>query len=329
MNTALDILTKNRHHNITGPEVTFPIWGTRYLEEEVIGIQSSNTADAKRRDLQCFMEWYVSTTGHLDISEWMRRDTASFVDHLQREGRATATINRILATLRHFARWLLDREDCPLKLGSPVKGINALAIDEAPAQALSNVDLNALFRAAEKLAIAGGRKNGRPIRNRAILSVLYFSGLRVSELCNLKLDQYTGTHLINIVRKGKARTKSFYLNVDCRKMIDEYLDKERPIDAKNGPWLFLSVSSSKPLNRQSVTKVLKHIAEEASAHRQNPIRVHPHQFRHTFGTKVRKTTGSDAETAALLGHSSTRYVGIYARGTEEERESTLESLSQI
>ncbi len=69
-----------------------------------------------------------------------------------------------------------------------------------------------------------------------------------------------------------------------------------------------------------------HIAEEDSKHKSDPIEIHPHRLRHTFGAEMREKTGSDTETAALLGHAGRKHVGRYVRNTQAEREAILESI---
>ena len=74
------------------------------------------------------------------------------------------------------------------------------------------------------------RKDSRPRRNRDILMVLYHTGIRVSELCELRLSQYKDRYLHNIKRKGKICTKGIYLSAACRRALDDFLENERPLD---------------------------------------------------------------------------------------------------
>ncbi len=259
---------------------------------EVEGVQSPHTLDAKKRDLQSFMSWFAAENGHLMIEEWLPRDTQAYLNYLERAGRAAATINRALAVLRHFSRWVIEQEGSPFRFGLPTRKIKELAVDEPTAKKLSRQELNALFRAADVLVkVEEERKNGRPRRNRAILGVLYYTGMRVSELCALRLSQYDGTYLRNPRRKGKSRTKKFYLNSECRRLLDDYLETERREDREHGAadLLFAPYGSNAPLTRQSVTNILDHLAEEANKRRKvNKIHIHPHKLRHTFGSEVRE-----------------------------------------
>ena len=217
--------------------------------------------------------------------------------------------------------------------GLPTRGIKELATDEPECQKLDRRDVYRLFKAADRLILTETRRNQRPRRNRAILALLYYTGMRVSELVALRREQYDGRYLVNVKRKGKARSKSVYVAAECRKLLDEYLDKERALDAPHsasGALLVPNVTAGdtgRPLTRRTVGLILDHIAEEASKHDgTGGIAIHPHRLRHTFGAEYRERTGSDTETAAALGHTSLDYVGRYVRKSREERESVLDGL---
>ena len=279
-------------------------------------------------DLQAFMQWYADANCHLAIEQWLPRDTQGFLNSLERIGRAPTTINRVFATLRRFARWVHDQPDSPFPVGLPTRGIKELVVEEPDALKLEKRDIYQLFKAADNLVLTEHRKNSRPRRNRAILALLYHTGLRVSELVVLKRAQYDGKYLLNVRRKGKNRSKQLYVALDCRRQLDDYLESERLRDDKENKseWLLLPSTGKGTLTRRQIQKILIHLAEEANKHREDKIEIHPHRLRHTFGAEIREKTGSDTETAALLGHAGLKYVGRYVRNTQEEREAILDSI---
>ena len=156
-----------------------------------------------------------------------------------------------------------------------------------------------------------------------MVSLLYHTGLRASELCGLRMEQCQGNYLVNVRRKGRAVTKRIYLQTVVRDALDQYLAEE---GTGGSEWLFPSAKGG-PVTPRQLHDILDKIAKEASKYRETPIVVHPHIFRHTFGTAVMGASGSESETAKLLGHSTTQHVGIYARSTNEERVDLLESIS--
>lgn len=302
-------------------------WAQEWLIDEVLGIQAHNTAIAKRKDLEAFFKWFYETNGTLDIADWLPRDTAGYLAHLEELGRAPATVNRALATLRRWARWAMETGKSPFaKL--PTKGIKERIMEEPEAKKLSPKEINRLFKAADKLVMTDKRRNSRPRRSRAILAVAYYTGLRVSEICDLNLDQYENKHFETVLRKGSQRTRKMYVSKSCRALLDDYIQTERKSDneRRSRKALFLPSSSGEKIGRLTIWRALQKLSKEASAHLDNQMHIHPHRLRHTFGYEIRQRTGSDTETAALLGHAGLKYVGRYVRATDEERAEVLDDL---
>lgn len=317
-----------------GPGTSMLKWAQEWLIDEVLGIQAHNTAIAKRRDLEEFFKWFHETNQNLDITDWLPRDTAAFLAHLEDQGKSPATVNRALATLRRWARWTIETGRSPFAGGIPTKGIKQRSIEEPDAKSLTTKEVNRLFKAADKLVLTDKHKNSRPHRNRALLAVAYYTGLRVSEINNLRLGQIEENHFKNIIRKGTTRTNKIYIPKKCRELLDDYIDTERIGDCGDDPPLFdyhknlfLPIRGGEKMSRNGIWLVFRKLSREASAHLDGPeMMIHPHQLRHTFGYEVRKRTGSDTETAALLGHAGLKYVGRYTRATDEERAKVLDDL---
>lgn len=334
MTDALIIHPEIIQHNVLVPHGTqnsFLEWVRKYLESEVYGIQSKHTLEAKVRDISGFTNWFMDFNGHSQIENWHARDTQAYLSQLGKLGRAATTINRAFASLRRFARWCHEQPSSPFKNGLPTRGIKEIAVDEPDCKKLSQRELHRLFKAADNLVLIEKRQNARPRRDRAILHLLYYTGLRVSELTALKRSQYDGKYLHEVNRKGKTRSKAIYLSTACRTSLDDYLNHERTQDdnSSDTPALLLSSKSQSFLGRDQVFRILAHIAEEANKHaKDNPIKIHPHKLRHTFGAEFRDKTGSDTETQQALGHVSLKYVGRYVRKTQEEREAILESIGE-
>jgi len=313
----------------SGAGTSMLVWAQKWLIDEVLGIQSPNTAIAKRRDLEAFFRWFYETNGNLDISDWLPRDTAGFLAHLESEGKAPATVNRALATLRRWARWTVESGKSPFPGHLPTKGIKARTMEEPSAKKLTTKEIHRLFKAADKLVLTENKKNSRPRRNRALLAVAYYTGLRVSEINALKYLQFEENHFKNIIRKGGGRNNKIYVSKKCRELLNDYIDTERArdIEAKPRANLFLPSRSGEKMSRNGIWLVIRKLSIEASAHLEGEeIMINPHQLRHTFAYLVRKRTGSDTETAALLGHAGLKYVGRYTRATDEERAKVLDDL---
>lgn len=305
-------------------------WAARYLRERVLGM-SPLTLQAKARDLELFVVDFTQHQGLTELRQWGVAQTQTFLWRMRQEGRAPATLNRQLATLRHFARWLQTLPDSPtFSRTLPTEGVQSIRLEEPGCKKLSDDELTALFAAADRVVHRPDNvQRLRPRRDRALLGVLLHTGLRINELLSLKLAQYKGDRLEAVERKGGGRTASVYLTASSRAWIEDYLQVERQgpdgaMPLGDAP-LFATPTGAR-LERASVARVFDRLARVASVGRAQPITFHPHMLRHTFGAAYRAKSGSDTETAAALGHTGLRYVGRYVRRTDAERAETMESL---
>lgn len=302
-------------------------WSLAYMQAVVVGVQAKNTEDAKRRDLGLFLRFFAELNGHLDAAQWLARDTRAFLDHLEALGRAPTTINRVLRTLAHFARWVHQQPTTPFATtGMPTAGVKELATDEPDARKICRRDVLRLFKAADRLVLIETRSNSRPRRNRAMLALLYFTGLRISELTGLMLDQWDGKRLHRVRRKGNVRSTVVYVHREARQYLADYLEHERSLDNHTSSFLLLPHGGRGRLNRRTASRALVRIADEASKHG-DLIHLHPHRLRHTFGHELSRRGTPPTEIAAHLGHQSLKYVGRYVRSTQAEREAVLDALS--
>ena len=306
---------------------------SRYLHQEVFGVQAQATFAAKAHDLELFVTWMQGASGAGAV--WIKQDTVDFLRDLERRGRAAATINRALATLKAFAAWIYAQPGNMLQAyGLPTVGVSGKSLDPPSCRKLSDLDVRRLVRAAAMLTHTRTAKNQRPWRDRAILAVLLHTGLRVSEMVRLTPSQYTGKSFLRVRRKGRAETPVVHVPTDCRNAIDEYLTRERGRDtsaavpeALQSLFLATGAEAGQALDRRHINRLLDIVARESHKnHADAPQSIHPHQLRHTFGAKHREMWGSDTETAAALGHTGIQHVGRYTRKTDEERAAMVEGM---
>ena len=302
-----------------------------YLQMEVFGVQARGTFEGKAHDLGVFVRWFEAANGL--ATAWTKQDTVDFLRELERRGRAAATINRTLATLKAFAGWLYAQPGSILQpYGLPTAGVSGLSIDPPTCRKLSDLDVHRLVRAALMLTRTRTHKNQRPWRDRAMLLVLLHTGLRVSELVGLTLSQYTGKAFLRVRRKGQGVTPMVHVSSDCRAAIDDYLSQERGKDAATphaSQPLFVATgpAAGQAIERRHIGRLLSIVVREVRKnHPDAPAHVHPHQLRHTFGAKHRELWGSDVETAAALGHTGIQHVARYTRKTDDERAAMVEGM---
>ncbi|MCK4341626.1 MAG: tyrosine-type recombinase/integrase [Phycisphaerae bacterium] len=295
-------------------------WFSLYMELEA-GANAENTIRAKTRDLQAFLDYFVTAIGADHPDQWTRSITGDFVKQLHREKRSPTTINRVLATLRHCARWIHRKR--PFLAGNPTERVPDLNVDDPEWKGLRDIDITRLKAASEQLVHLKRRRNQHPLRDHAIFQVLLRTGLRVSELLSLDLDQYQGKHFHNVKRKGRKVSRAVFVAGEAREALDAYLDDERGRDP--GP-LFQSRTGNR-LARQNVDAALKAIASQANARlaEDDKIHLHAHVLRHTCLRRAAEKHGVQY-AMELSGQSSERYIWRYVQPSVAEKEAALDDL---
>jgi integrase/recombinase XerD len=246
-----------------------------------------------RRDLEQFAE----LAGMRDLVQVDRDATLRWLDALSGLQLAPRSLARKLSAVRGFTAWaveygLLERDPVPREASSP----RSFKLPHA----LTEGEMLALLRAADGIDPAG-------IRDRAILEVLYASGMRVSELCGLRLDALQlGEGFAIVLGKG-AKQRLTPLGQCALLALRMYLDGPRAqlcAQAERHPEVFLSQRG--PLSRSQVFRLVKKYAALAGV-----AKVSPHTFRHSCASHL-LAHGADLRLVQeLLGHASLSTTQIY------------------
>ncbi len=306
------VLKKNPSHNvlvhIEQAKNSLAELATLYLVAEAAG-HSHATLDAKRRDLQRFLSFYQHLYKHDRPEEWFVSVTKAFLKALQREGLAQASLVRIYATVRHFARWLHQKFPSLFPLGCPTEGVKPPAEPTADWKGLTRLDEIRLTAAAQTLRARPGHGTNQGLRNHALLAVLLGSGLRVSEVLGLNRDQYTTKGFERVQVKGGGVRDFVPLHRDARKVLDEWLEARKD----TAPPLF-TTRTGRRLSRREAAAIIGRMAAQANGRLsdEEKIEVSPHVLRHTFLRKLAETKGVHYAREAS-GHQSDRYIWRYVK----------------
>ncbi len=221
-----------------------------------------------------------------------------FSASLGMQGLWVKTVNYHIVALRAFLKYLLRND------------VNAISPDKlelaklSPKQLtyLSQKEIEKFFKIAETIDY----KDIIKYRNIAILYVLYGSGLRVSELINLKRKQIkTDNNQFSITGKGSKQRAVFITN-NAKEAVEKYLT----FRSDSSPFLFISLSNNslwKQLTRVSIEEMVKKYAKLANIDK----KVTPHTLRHSFATSLLMKWADIRSVQALLGHSSITTTQIY------------------
>ena len=202
---------------------------------------------------------------------------------------ATATtINRILATLRHVARWI-DKQR-PFLAGSPFAGVKDITISRPAWNGMLPQQVMALKSACEVRIRACTRSDQNPELEAAVFFGLLHTGLRSFELVTLDVHQYHHKAFHDVVGKGMTVAEKVPVPTEARDAIDRYLTKRG--DYKKTDPLLVSRYGSR-LSTRDVRKIIQRLCEQACVHmpEDQKFKISPHSTRHTFLKRVADNKG--------------------------------------
>jgi site-specific recombinase XerD len=249
----------------------------------------------------------------------MPRDVKFFINELGAKGYAPNSINRNLGSIRAFGSWLLENGIVRVH---PCKSIKDLHVDLGPPKAPRDKEYHRIKKAADALVTAAPYDFSQDFRNMVMLEALNGSGLRISELLSLELQQFQGKKIHQVRCKGN-KIRSVSIKSEICELINEYVKHHR-VSGSN--YLFTS-KEGLHLDRVSAWRALKKIARHASASLppEEKLELHPHMLRHRHGFKCREAK-DPVFAAARLGHSSLNYIHRYSQETQEEEINLLEAM---
>jgi integrase/recombinase XerD len=303
-------------------------WAEFYYHIHVKG-SPLKTEQAKQRDLQKFLTFIMQEVGHDHVDSWTPAVTKHFLQSLkntvsgntQKPYKAT-TINRILATVRHFARWLHKQR--PLLAGDSFARVKDIQADAPDWNGLTSRQLMRLKSACEQRLILCSRKNQNPALEIAVFYLLLQTGLRESEVVSLDVHQYHHRGLHQVLRhKSKRISTKVPLPSDAREFLEAYL-KER--HSKPDEPLFLN-RYRKRLTVQDVQRICNRILSQACVNLEEDGKFHftPHKLRHTFLKKAADKHGLHFAHEAS-GNVSIKEIFRYAKPSQEEIDEAVERL---
>ena len=268
---------------------------------------AKNTLEAYRRDLAKYVE-VLAGLGKKNIETAGRDDITSFMMVLKKEGKATTTISRHLAAVKMFHRFLV-RES--LAHDDPTDLIETPKMFKRVPAVLTQAEVDHM------LNMTAGRQ-WQSIRDKAIIEIFYASGLRVSELADLKMSSINfDVGFVRAVGKG-SKERIIPLGKKARVAIEHYLQKVRAklVKKQDSGHLFLSRVGGR-ISRQSLWAVIKMYALKAGIKKE----IKPHTLRHTFATHLLAHGADLRSVQEMLGHADISTTQIYTHVDKERLKS--------
>jgi len=260
---------------------------------------SANTLEAYGRDIRKFSGFLKKNKKK--ITNFKRSDILDFIDQMRNDGNQPSTIARNIATLRGLCKFMLMegiiREDPIENLLTP-KGWKRVP------RIIGTDEVSSLINkpTGKKLSL----------RDRAILEIIYSSGLRASEVVTLKVSDINfEAGFVTVTGKG-SKQRVVPIHEHALNTINTYIEKLRPQLLKNreSPYLFLA-KGGKPMTRQRLWQLIKIYSADFS------IKISPHTLRHCFASHLLDGGADLRALQKMLGHTDISTTQIYTKVTPE------------
>lgn len=268
-----------------------------------------NTILAYGRDLKDFCDWLAGQG--LDLGRIDRNGIEDYIAFCDAQGLSRATRARRLSSIRQLMRFSLEegwREDDPaLRISGPGRA-------KRLPKFLTRAEIDAMLDVVPRV----GRTEAERLRNRALLEILYATGMRVSELVGLPVSSCRGDPRLLLIKGKGGRERMVPLTEAARGALHDWLRlrDEAPADTALGRqvagrgarWLFPATSTEGHMTRQTMSGLLNQIAIAAGV---DPSRVTPHVIRHAFATHLLEGGADLRAIQTLLGHADLSTTEIY------------------
>lgn len=270
---------------------------------------SSNTISSYMRDIRQFAQW-LRDSEDLDVVEASQLNISGYLSHLESDGRSGATISRNLASLKNFYAYVVSSGFLEQ---SPVVDIHVDRGEKKLPQILTGREIELLLAQPNCVDAKG-------FRDKAMLEVMYATGIRVTELIDLDVDD-VNLELGIIKCSGARKSRSIPLYPGALKALTVYLNDVRGGMVANPAEqaLFVNVGGVR-MSRQGFWKILKHYQSTARIEKE----ITPHTLRHSFAVHLLENGADLGSLQELMGHSDISSTQMYTHMVNQKLKSVYE-----
>ena len=263
---------------------------------------SNNTLQSYRRDIEQYRDYiqnnkinYLKVDGE-DLQEYLKK--------LQEMGKKTSTISRNLASIRSFYQFLLRIKKVK---HDPTDGIQSPKVEKKAPSVLTSKEVELLLEQPKDVDLKG-------IRDKAMLEFAYATGMRVTEIISLDIDDVNLNEGYVTCNSGKKQ-RTIPIGTMSLKALKEYIEEARPVIIKdeNEKALFVN-TNGKRLTRQGFWKIIKYYKEQAHIAKD----ITPHVLRHSFATHLLQNGADLKSIQTMLGHSDISSTQVYVQFQDPE-----------
>lgn len=270
---------------------------------------SANTISSYMRDIRQFSDWLRSTV-EIEIVDAAQVNISQYLNHLESEGRSGATVSRSLASLKNFFGYLVSSGFLEQ---SPVSDIHVDRGEKKLPQILTGREIELLL--SQPVCV-----DAKGFRDKAMLEVMYATGMRVSELIDLDIDD-VNLEMGTIKCSAAKKVRTIPLYPAALRSLGAYINDIRTgmLADPHEKALFVNVSGAR-MSRQGFWKILKHYQQ--SAHIDKDIT--PHTLRHSFAVHLLENGADLGSLQELMGHSDISSTQLYTHMIDQKLKSVYE-----
>ena len=259
---------------------------------------SKNTVESYIRDVKQLKQ-YAESLGIDDLCDVTKQVFVTYVIHMQRMGKATASITRSVVSLRSFYNFALMSGYVET---DPLEGFETPKTQEHTASILTEEEIKCLLEFPKAVDFKG-------YRDKAMLELLYATGIKVSELIELKADEVNLQDEYIVCGKGNKR-RAVPMGQMAVLAVSRYIEfaRERQPVMNQAPELFLNLNGQ-PLTRQGFWKILKDYKKKANI----SSNITPHTLRHTFAVHMLENGTEIKDVQTMLGNNSQSTSSMYKK----------------
>jgi integrase/recombinase XerD len=261
---------------------------------------SSNTLYSYERDLSFFLN-FAEQQGLESVNDVQKHHLSRYIHQLRQEGRATATVSRHTVSIRSFFHYLLEERQV---LQDPSVHLETPKQEKRVPKVLTVDEMEQLLASPKTTTNAG-------IRDRAMLEVLYATGIRVTELISLEIDHVNlSMGFLQCLGSGTKERIVPIGGIACD-TLGSYLTEVRhklAREDRSGQALFLNLLGTR-MTRQGFWKIIKKYAAEAKIESE----ITPHTLRHSFATHLLENGADLRSVQEMLGHADISTTQVYTQ----------------
>lgn len=260
--------------------------------------KSYNTIQSYRRDVKKYVD-YLTDSGISDLSRTTKTTILTYLLNLQKQGKASSTISRTLASLRCFYTYMIQKG---IVSADPTAELEAPHVERKLPQILSMEEVDILMRQPKCVDSKG-------YRDKAMLELLYATGIKVSELITLQVSDVNLN--VGCIRCGSGKNERVIpVGAIAKEALIQYTEHARSqmVKSQEEKTLFVNCNGT-PLSRQGFWKIIKQYQKQADIHTD----ITPHTLRHSFAAHLLQNGADLKSIQEMLGHADISSTQVYSQ----------------